>query len=153
MFIHFHDIFLPLDYPPEWGERYYSEQYLLVCSLLAGNEKREILLANAFVSGDLELRAVIEEIRDHPSTKDVERHGCSFWLQNRASPRWATISLSSLPTSPPHDRLLEMTHGKRVPPVHAVPCPFRAGTIAWGHWQQGSSIPDPAAGRVEHVGI
>ncbi len=27
--VHFHDIFWPYDYPPEWADRYYSEQYLL----------------------------------------------------------------------------------------------------------------------------
>lgn len=36
--VHFHDIFLPLDYPPEWSDRYYSEQYLLACYLLAGEK-------------------------------------------------------------------------------------------------------------------
>ncbi len=79
--IHFHDIFLPADYPPEWSERYYSEQYLLACCLLFGSEKLEILLANAFVSGDPELSAIIREIWDHPSMQGVERHGCSFWLR------------------------------------------------------------------------
>lgn len=79
--LHFHDIFLPADYPPEWGERYYSEQYLLACSLLAGNNAFEIVLANAFISGDQELRAIIEEIWNHPSMEGSERHGCSFWLR------------------------------------------------------------------------
>ncbi len=33
-----HDIFLPDDYPPEWADRYYSEQYLLAAWLLGGGE-------------------------------------------------------------------------------------------------------------------
>ncbi len=31
-----HDIFIPYDYPREWVERYYAEQYLLSCYLLLG---------------------------------------------------------------------------------------------------------------------
>jgi hypothetical protein len=32
-----HDIFLPYDYPAEWLKRFYNEQYLLACWLLAGD--------------------------------------------------------------------------------------------------------------------
>ncbi len=31
-----HDIFLPNDYPTEWNNRFYSEQYLLMMYLLGG---------------------------------------------------------------------------------------------------------------------
>ena len=36
--MHIHDIFLPDDYPVAWINRYYSEQYLLACYLLAKNQ-------------------------------------------------------------------------------------------------------------------
>jgi hypothetical protein len=39
-----HDIFLPRDYPPEWNQRFYSEQYLLMTYLLGGNGGDHVLL-------------------------------------------------------------------------------------------------------------
>ena len=44
--IHIHDVFLPYDYPPEWSDRFYNEQYLLACVLLTRNPAYEIQLAN-----------------------------------------------------------------------------------------------------------
>jgi len=32
-----HDIFIPDDYPDEWNDRFYAEQYLLMCYLLGGS--------------------------------------------------------------------------------------------------------------------
>jgi Methyltransferase domain len=79
--VHFHDIFLPLDYPPEWSGRYYSEQYLLACYLLAGGKKLEIRLPNAFISGDPELGTALSQLWEQPALEGVERHGCSFWVE------------------------------------------------------------------------
>jgi predicted O-methyltransferase YrrM len=79
--VHFHDIFLPLDYPPEWSDRYYSEQYLLACYLLAGEERLEIRLPNAFISGDPELGSALSQLWEQPALEGVERHGCSFWVE------------------------------------------------------------------------
>ncbi len=79
--VQFHDIFLPADYPPEWNARYYSEQYLLACHLLAQPHSVDILFASAFVSDDPELRSTLGEIWSHPSMKGLEKHGCSFWLR------------------------------------------------------------------------
>jgi Methyltransferase domain len=54
--VHLHDIFWPFDYPPEWNDRYYSEQYLLGAHLLsAGASTSKILLPNAFIVHDLAL--------------------------------------------------------------------------------------------------
>ena len=50
--VHMHDIFLPWDYPDEWAGRYYSEQYLLACWLLAAPERLRLIMANAFASFD-----------------------------------------------------------------------------------------------------
>ncbi len=52
--IHFHDIFLPDDYPSEWAERFYSEQYLLGVLLLFGSGY-EILYSSKYVSLDPDL--------------------------------------------------------------------------------------------------
>jgi hypothetical protein len=47
--IYFDDISLPLDYPPEWMDRYYSEQCLLAATLLAEGPHLEIVLPCTFV--------------------------------------------------------------------------------------------------------
>lgn len=54
--LHVHDIFLPWDYPAEWNDRFYSEQYLLASYLLGGPQRLRLLLSNAFVSFDDSLR-------------------------------------------------------------------------------------------------
>jgi len=45
-----HDVFLPYDYPPGWGDRYYSEQYLLAAALLAGATSIRPLLPSAYLT-------------------------------------------------------------------------------------------------------
>lgn len=84
--VHFHDIFLPSDYPPHWNNRYYSEQYLLACHLLAPTRSFEILLPNSFISSDPELSAVVGELWLHPAMLGVERHGGSFWVRIKEAP-------------------------------------------------------------------
>lgn len=44
-----HDIFLPWDYPADWVERAYNEQYLLASWLLAANGAFELQLANHWI--------------------------------------------------------------------------------------------------------
>jgi hypothetical protein len=77
-----HDILLPYDYPPQWGERYYSEQYLLAFALLEESAGFEVMLPNAYVSGDRELSAVLEPLWRHPAMAGVDGGGgMSFWLR------------------------------------------------------------------------
>jgi predicted O-methyltransferase YrrM len=80
--VHVHDIWLPYDYPPEWSARYFSEQYLLGVYLLArAAEKLRIVLPNAFVSEDEELRHVLDELWQRPELAAVVPHGVSFWFE------------------------------------------------------------------------
>ncbi|MDP8241054.1 MAG: class I SAM-dependent methyltransferase [Candidatus Hatepunaea meridiana] len=79
--VHFHDIFLPYDYSPEWKERYYNEQYLLATALLINREHFSIILPNAFITEDPELKSILNPIWDNPELQQVERHGGSFWLK------------------------------------------------------------------------
>jgi hypothetical protein len=81
VFVHFHDIFLPADYPPEWNDRWYSEQYLLACHLLAPVPAFEIVLANSFVSADPALHSMLAPLWTDPGMEGVEKHGCSFWVR------------------------------------------------------------------------
>jgi hypothetical protein len=81
--VEFHDVYLPFDYPGEWSERYYSEQYLLAAYLLAEGERFEIVLPNAFISTDEELSGILAPLWDSPAMEGVERYGGSFWIRMR----------------------------------------------------------------------
>ncbi|MCX7748474.1 MAG: class I SAM-dependent methyltransferase [Clostridia bacterium] len=81
VFVQFHDIFLPYDYPPEWKNRFYSEQYLLASYILAEGNKFEILLPNSFVSGNTELMKIIEPLWEDENMKNIQRGGASFWIR------------------------------------------------------------------------
>jgi predicted O-methyltransferase YrrM len=76
-----HDVFLPDDYPPQWTERYYSEQYLLAAYLLAGCSRFEPLLAAWYASSRGGLNKLFEELWTEPRFADVKRHGCAFWMR------------------------------------------------------------------------
>lgn len=79
--VQFHDIFLPFDYPPHWGKRYYSEQYLLAVWLLTREPGIEILLPNAFISQDPELSHILDPLWEHPMMRGVNRNGASLWIR------------------------------------------------------------------------
>lgn len=77
--VHFHDICWPIDYPPEWSDRFYNEQYILGAYLLAEWKQIEVLQANAFISENNELSQVL-----HPLWDDLQlkaEFGSSFWFQ------------------------------------------------------------------------
>ncbi|NQV01603.1 MAG: class I SAM-dependent methyltransferase, partial [Bacteroidia bacterium] len=79
--LHFHDIYLPYDYPQFMCDRFYSEQYLLAMMLLSNYEKFNPLLPNFFISEDPALAAVLTDLWEHPDMPSVERHGGSFWIK------------------------------------------------------------------------
>lgn len=75
-----HDIFLPEDYPAEWGDRFYSEQYALSAFLLGGHAGYQIELPGWYVSRDPELAALVAPVWDTPEFTPVERHAGAFWM-------------------------------------------------------------------------
>jgi hypothetical protein len=78
--LHFHDIFWPFDYPCDWAERLYNEQYLLAVFLLFGSGY-EVLYSSRFVACDSELRAEFEAaLRPFLSDKRLCEGG-SFWMR------------------------------------------------------------------------
>ncbi len=79
--VHFHDIYLPYDYPQFMCDRFYNEQYMLAAFLLSNSQKYRPILPNFFISEDKELSEIIEPIWEHPNLQNVERHGGSFWIQ------------------------------------------------------------------------
>lgn len=82
VFVEFHDIFLPFDYPPEWIERYYSEQHLLAAYILAEDSKFDIILPNYFISRDPELGNIMSPLWEDPKTNGISTIGSSsFWIK------------------------------------------------------------------------
>lgn len=86
--VHLHDIFLPEDYPPYWELRYYphrywSEQYLLAASLLAGHAGYEVTLPNYYISRTPRLSGILSDFWSSGDLGSVPQGGCSFWLQTR----------------------------------------------------------------------
>ncbi len=79
--VHVHDIYLPYDYPQFMCDRFYSEQYLLAAFILANPEKYKTIFPAYFISEDKSLSHIIDEIWNHANTKDVEKHGGSYWLR------------------------------------------------------------------------
>jgi hypothetical protein len=76
-----HDIFLPYDYPAEWKDKFYNEQYVLMAYLLGGAGGDEIILPAAYVCSVEKLRSVLM-----PAFEDVVRKGAhfgggGFWLR------------------------------------------------------------------------
>ena len=77
-----HDIFLPNDYPAEWNERFYSEQYLLMLYLLGGAAKDEILLPVNWLTGQAHLHGLLSDLWQHPGLfEGMMKHGGAFWAQ------------------------------------------------------------------------
>jgi hypothetical protein len=94
--VHVHDIFLPDDYPPDWNDRLYSEQYLLGGMLLCGAPPFRVVLPNYFVCTDDALSARVRAIfrveggaLDIPFTYPKAAHvpGVSFWIEMAAVDR------------------------------------------------------------------
>ena len=77
--VQIHDIALPYDYPPDWNERFYSEQYLLACCLINNPNRYNVLLPSHFVSRDQELNGTLQPLWEG-SLARLEAVGTSFWL-------------------------------------------------------------------------
>ena len=87
--VHIHDICLPWDYPNNWLNRVYSEQYLLAAMLLGADPPFRVVMPNHFVSTDPELSARVKQIftsplggRDIPFLNQEEQNfSNSFWIE------------------------------------------------------------------------
>ncbi len=75
---HVHDIFLPYDYPPEWIDRYYSEQFMMAAYLLAGTGKFDIVLPNSSISRDTQLLSILKPLTGY---MNPQFHCASFWIK------------------------------------------------------------------------
>ena len=75
-----HDIFLPEDYPAEWLERYYNEQYLLGAYLLGGGGLDKVLLPSYYIYKNEPLNREGAAIFEDVYFKDIEKYGVGFWM-------------------------------------------------------------------------
>ena len=73
-----HDIYLPYDYPP--GIPFYNEQYVLAAYMEAGT-KLELVLPNAYITRDDDLRRPLENAAREVLVPGVEISGAGFWVR------------------------------------------------------------------------
>lgn len=74
------DIYLPHDYPPEWNDRFYSEQYVLAAWLLGGSRRLSLISPNYFISQDTELSALLSPLWEEPVFAGLPTDGNGFWM-------------------------------------------------------------------------
>jgi hypothetical protein len=78
--IYIDDIFLPYDYPPEWKDRYYSEQYLLAVLLLADSSRYEVILPCQFIANNGYLSGIVNSFWDEMSLQECRAYPNGFWM-------------------------------------------------------------------------
>ncbi|MEA1924137.1 MAG: class I SAM-dependent methyltransferase [Pseudomonadota bacterium] len=83
VYIHLHDIYWPFDYPDEWAQRMYSEQYVLGGLLLYAWESFEIILPNVYITWCTKLLDHFRELWEAPGLKGIGKEGVSFWFKKR----------------------------------------------------------------------
>jgi hypothetical protein len=77
-----HDIFLPSDYPEEWNDRFYNEQYMLASYLVGGACGDEIVLPNAYVTFYApDLLNLLADTLNSPKLAGIEKSGGAFWMR------------------------------------------------------------------------
>ena len=76
--VHVHDVFLPYDYPDNYYDRFYTEQYLLH-ALLAGNPGFRVRLAAHYLSRTH--RAEMQSAFGSEVANDPLFYGAAFWME------------------------------------------------------------------------
>ena len=84
--VHIHDIFLPADYPPDWSQSLFAEQYMLAAMLLCGAPPFKVIFPSYFVCSDTALSARARTILgamgipfNYPNA--AKTLSSSFWLE------------------------------------------------------------------------
>lgn len=76
--VHIYDVFLPVDYPPEWRKRLYSEQYILAAMLLCPRSCIRTILPNWYACNDAALTLDAAALL-HPL--GLKLQGWSYWVE------------------------------------------------------------------------
>jgi hypothetical protein len=76
--VHFHDIFLPDDYPDSWYPITYNEQYPLA-TYLTNSNKYNLLWSSWYINKYLNIEVINRFHRERPDL--VQRDGGSLWLE------------------------------------------------------------------------
>jgi hypothetical protein len=76
-----HDIFLPFDYPADWVERHYNEQYLLMAYLMGGAGGDTIFMPVHFVQRTAALSEILAPIFGLSALAGALPLGGAFWLK------------------------------------------------------------------------
>ena len=85
-----HDICLPYDYPQEWSDRFYNEQYLLLAYLIGGAQHDEIVLPLTWAAYHPPLHDILEPLWKHEELfRSAGTRGSSFWMRKREVPSQA----------------------------------------------------------------
>lgn len=79
-----HDIFLPDDYPADWADRYYNEQYMLAAYLLGAQERIRIMFPAYYVCVYDEGHPALAAGREYSSCPPDRLEGCAFWFTHVA---------------------------------------------------------------------
>jgi methyltransferase family protein len=80
--LHFHDIYLPWDYPVDWRERHYGEQFVVAAFLMA-DSMVDVLLPVQYCVRDLELHAILQPLWWALEREGAATNGQSLWLTRR----------------------------------------------------------------------
>lgn len=75
----FHDIFLPFDYLESWSGRFYNEQYLLACYILANPNYFNLQLCNFWVWHQKAHIKPLAKAWDFLGAKIRDRRPSAFW--------------------------------------------------------------------------
>lgn len=74
------DIFLPWDYPPQWTDRWYGEQYLLASMLLFGAANWSLRFPAWYLTQDSDTKHRFRPFWDHIRPSHGE-YAMSFWME------------------------------------------------------------------------
>lgn len=77
-----HDIFLPFDYPHDWFDRYYSEQFILGAYLLGLGDRAKILLPGHLACLRYHELPWFQRLQSDIDCPPELFHGCSLWFEH-----------------------------------------------------------------------
>ena len=75
-----HDILLPDDYPPEWADFHWSEQYLVAAYLLARGDQVRVELPCSYVRARSDLSAILDPVWRTPDLEALPHTGVALWM-------------------------------------------------------------------------